>query len=61
MAENKNNRRGGRRPGAGRPKSGNRKTNLSITIEPDLLDYVSRQENKSRFINDCIRRRMNSE
>ena len=58
--EKKQNGHGGRRPGAGRPKSANRKIAISITLDPDLLDYVNRQENKSQFINHCIRKEKNS-
>lgn len=59
--EEKRDGRGGRRPGAGRPKSEKKKITISITLEPDLLDFLNRQENKSRFINHCIRKEKNSQ
>lgn len=48
--------KGGKRTGAGRPKSEATKTIMSLRIDPDLIDYVNMQENKSKFINDCIRK-----
>lgn len=48
--------KGGKRAGAGRPKSEVTKTIMSLRIDPDLIDYVNMQENKSKFINDCIRK-----
>lgn len=47
---------GGKRTGAGRPKSSLAKTIMSLRIDPDLIDYVNLQENKSKFINNCIRK-----
>ena len=47
---------GGKRQGSGRPKSEQTKFIMSLRLEPDLVDYVSQKENKSKFINDCIRK-----
>lgn len=52
---------GGKRQGAGRPKAEQVKSIMSLRLEPDLLDYVSKKENKSKFINECIRKEMLSE
>lgn len=52
---------GGKRQGAGRPKSDQVKSIMSLRLEPDLMDYVSQKENKSKFINDCIRKEMLNE
>lgn len=49
---------GGKRAGAGRPKSESTKTIMSLRIDPDLIDYVNLQENKSKFINECIRKQI---
>lgn len=49
---------GGRREGAGRPKSEATKKQMSLTIDSDLVTYVEEQENKSKFVNDCIRFRL---
>ena len=48
--------KGGKRAGAGRPKSEVTKTIMSLRIDPDLIDYVNMQDNKSKFINECIRK-----
>ena len=29
---------------------------MSLRIDPDLIDYVNMQDNKSKFINECIRK-----
>lgn len=47
---------GGKRTGAGRPKSTETKTIISLRIDPDLAAYVNKQGNRSRFINECIRK-----
>jgi len=47
---------GGKREGAGRPKAELTKPIISLRLESDLVDYVSKKENKSKFINDCIRK-----
>lgn len=47
---------GGKRAGTGRPKSEVTKTIMSLRIDPDLINYVNMQDNKSKFINDCIRK-----
>lgn len=52
---------GGRREGAGRPKAEQTKSIMSLRLDPDLVSYVSLKENKSKFINDCIRKEKNNE
>lgn len=52
---------GGKRQGAGRPKAEQVKSIMSLRLEPDLSDYVAQKENKSKFINECIRKEMLSE
>ena len=45
---------GGRREGAGRPSGINQKAIL-VKFDLDLVDYLNEQENRNRFINDCVR------
>lgn len=52
---------GGKRKGAGRPKAEQVKSIMSLRLEPDLVDYVSQKGNKSKFINDCIRKEKQNE
>lgn len=47
---------GGKREGAGRPRSGQTKPVISLRLDPDLFEYVSLKKNKSKFINGCIRK-----
>lgn len=54
--EEKKGKAGGKRKGAGRPKKCDAKLLLSVRIDADLAALVKSQANKSRFINDCIRR-----
>ena len=55
------NKSGGKRKGAGRPKSDNRKQIISLRIEPDLIEYVNSKKNRSEFINNCIREKIERE
>ena len=52
---------GGKREGAGRPKSEKTKSIMSLRLDSDLVGYVSSKENKSKFINDCIRKEKHNE
>lgn len=52
---------GGKRQGAGRPKSEHVKSIMSLRLDSDLIEYVSQKKNKSKFINDCIRKEMLNE
>lgn len=45
---------GGKREGAGRPTSG-RKKQICIYVDADVLEELNQHENKTKFINDCIR------
>lgn len=45
---------GGKREGAGRPAGINQKAIL-VKFDMDLVDYLNEQENRNRFINDCVR------
>ena len=53
--EEKRNKAGGRREGAGRPKRDDAKLLITFRIDADLATLVKSTENKSHFINDCIR------
>lgn len=55
------NKSGGKRKGAGRPKSDNPKQIISLRIEPDLIEYVNSKKNRSKFINNCIREKIERE
>lgn len=55
------NKSGGKRKGAGRPKSDNPKQIISLRIEPDLIEYVNSKKNRSEFINNCIREKIERE
>lgn len=55
MEIKRNNGLGGRRPGAGRPRKPDAKVTLTVKIDTDLFEIVSRQANKSQFVNRCIR------
>ena len=48
-------RRGGARPGAGRPKAEHPRRSLTIRLEEDVEEIVSSVANKSQFVNECIR------
>lgn len=52
---------GGKREGAGRPKSEQTKSIMSLRLDPDLVEYVASKENKSKFTNYCIRKEKNNE
>lgn len=52
--EDKKSKRGGRREGAGRPKS-NRKM-VAFRADVDVLRKLEEVENKTEYINECIRR-----
>lgn len=51
---------GGKREGAGKPKGLNQKA-ISVRIDLDLVSYLESKGNKNRFINNCVREKMNSE
>lgn len=55
------NKSGGKRKGAGRPKSDNPKQIISLRIEPGLIEYVNSKKNRSEFINNCIREKIERE
>lgn len=55
------NKSGGKRKGAGRPKSDSPKQIISLRIEPDLIEYVNSKKNRSEFINNCIREKIERE
>lgn len=48
---------GGYRKGAGRPATGQRKS-INFRMDKDVEEELLRHENKSEFINDCIRKCM---
>lgn len=51
--------RGGRRENAGRKSKYGATTNVNFRIDADLLDLLNAQPNKSRFINDALRKAFN--
>lgn len=62
MAENnQNNQWGGKRKGAGRPRSGNEPNKIyTLRLPKDLAQMVDEQENKTEFIRNCIIRSIQS-
>lgn len=59
MEENSNKKkRGGCRAGAGRPKS-DRKL-IAFRADVDVLKALEKVENKTEYINDCIRYCLNT-
>lgn len=54
MDKRKNN--GGKRAGAGRPPVKNRKKTFSFSADEDVERKLDNVENRSRFINDCVRK-----
>lgn len=53
--EEKKNRRGGRREGAGRPVTINSTRTISIRIPEDIAAILDAQENRSAYIIEAIR------
>ncbi|MEG1543255.1 MAG: hypothetical protein RR382_01845 [Tannerellaceae bacterium] len=47
---------GGQRPGSGRPSKLNTGKSLTIRLDKDNEEYMESIDNKSRYINDLIRR-----
>ena len=47
--------RGGRRPGAGRPKTVGSSRTIAIRVPEDIAAILDRQPNKSAFIIEAIR------
>lgn len=47
--------RGGKREGAGRPATGERR-NINFRAEKDVEEILRKQDNMSKFINECIRK-----
>ena len=47
--------------GGKRTKSDNPKQIISLRIEPDLIEYVNSKKNRSEFINNCIREKIERE
>lgn len=50
--------RGGKRPGAGRPRGTGRL--YAFRADGDVADYIDSHENKTDFIRECIRHRMDA-
>ena len=57
--EESRKRRGGARPGAGRPKTDGRM--CSFRLSGDMATQLERKENKAGFIRDCIARALKEE
>lgn len=58
--EKKKNTWGGRRKGAGRPPKKVKSRFYTVRVAGELAPFVDANENKSKFINDCIRMIVNS-
>lgn len=56
MDNPKKSRRGGRRPGSGRPRNDSRL--YTFRAGGIVAEYIDKQENKTSFLIDCIRERM---
>lgn len=52
MNEEKKEKRGGRREGAGRPKGNNKL--YAFRADKDVADFIDAHDNKTEFIRDCI-------
>ena len=52
MNEEKKDKRGGRREGAGRPKGNNKL--YAFRADNDVADFIDAHDNKTEFIRDCI-------
>lgn len=59
MEEIKTTGRGGRRPGAGRPRNDSRL--YTFRAGGEVADYIDSQENKTRFLIGCVREHMEGE
>jgi hypothetical protein len=57
-SQEEKSKRGGKRPGAGRKSIYGVTTNINFRIDSDLRDYLVSQPNRSRFINESIRLRL---
>lgn len=53
--------RGGKREGAGRKPSGVTKTTTTFSLDNDLVVLLNAQPNRSRFINEAIREKLQHE
>jgi hypothetical protein len=49
---------GGHREGAGRPVQGHRKKSITLWIDDDTRAWLDEKENKSRYLNELIKRDM---
>ena len=48
--------RGGARPGAGRPKTGRTKITVTVSLAPDVVEFLNKQPGKkSSIIEDAVR------
>jgi hypothetical protein len=50
-----NNKRGGRREGAGRPKKGYIRMSIGLRLSLDVYNFLQKQENKSMYVENIIR------
>lgn len=53
--ENKKSARGGKRPGAGRPKTEINRAIFAFRMDMDVADILSEKENRSVYINQAVR------
>ena len=54
--EDKQETRGGARPGAGRPKTGTAKVPYTTRIAADVAEYLRSQDNAAAALEDIVRR-----
>lgn len=57
--EKKHTGRGGRRPGAGRPRTYSKL--MALRVRKDVAEYIEQHPNKSKFIQSCVIKNMMSE
>ncbi len=51
----KENTHGGKRQGAGRPRTLDSKNRIGLRVPDDIIEILDRQENRSAFIIEAIR------
>ena len=62
MTEEKERKKGrGGDRGGRRPKTLTPQKSMHILLDHDLIEIVEQQPNKNRFINECIRKKKESE
>lgn len=57
----KKNKRGGRRPGAGRPKASDPGKMFSFRADGEITRFLEKKEDRGSFIRNCIQKEMSSD